>query len=167
MKERFKNILLILSVTINLGILGFLAYSWATSYFLSRGERVMPSEEIRPLKGFQAEEVVRARGILMESLREKRHEIQAKREELIKLLMQPFPDRQAINTKMREINQLQGNIQEATVKQMLFETQKMPPEQRSLYFNTIRNRMCRRGMMGMGMSGRGQWWGRGHMMGRW
>ena len=85
----------------------------------------------------------------MPSLMEKREKIQTKREELIGLLKAPLPDRQAVKAKLREVSQIQESIQEAALDQMLLETEKMTPDQKEAYFNTIRDRMCRRGMMGM------------------
>jgi Spy/CpxP family protein refolding chaperone len=164
MRERFKTILLIFSLSINFGILGFLAYSLATSYLQEKREKVVFPEEVTSLSRPQAEEIVRARRNLMPSLMEKREKIQTKREELIGLLKAPLPDRQAVKAKLREVSQIQESIQEAALDQMLLETEKMTPDQKETYFNTIRDRMCQRGMMGM--PGGGPRCGRRGMMGR-
>ena len=163
MKERIKTILFIFSVAVNLGILGFLAYSWSLPHFLRGENRWEQPEEIMPFTGEQASQVRKARERLMCGVRGKRLEIQTKRNELFDLLMRPAPDPRAVNSKVREINQLQGAIQEDAANEMLLETGQMTPEQKKSYFTSIRNRMCGQGMIPGGV---GQWCGKGRMMGR-
>ncbi|MCX5885713.1 MAG: periplasmic heavy metal sensor [Proteobacteria bacterium] len=155
MSERVKTIFLIFSLAINLGVLGIVAYSWVTSSLHTAKETAVFPEKIMTLSGFQKEEIEKKRESLMSTMIEKRRTIQAQREALLCLLMAPTPDYRAISTKMKEINQIQGGIQQAAVDQILFETQRMTPDQRKLYFTNIRTRMCRPGMMGSGFLGIG------------
>jgi hypothetical protein len=62
--------------------------------------------------------------------------------------MEQSPDKQKIREKIRAISAQQGNIQEATVEQILKETAAMTPQQRKAYLGTIRGMMCPQGMRG-------------------
>jgi hypothetical protein len=106
------------------------------------------------------------RGSLLEGIKPVRDELEAKREDLVDLLILEEPDRIVIDQKIGEINSLQSQIQHAVIDSLLREKEFLNPMQQKEYFDVISRRLCpnrffmgRGRGRGMGMgdgSGRGQ-----------
>ncbi|NOQ85823.1 MAG: hypothetical protein GQ554_02950, partial [Deltaproteobacteria bacterium] len=93
-----------------------------------------------------------------------RDELEAKREDLVDLLILEEPDRIVIDQKIGEINSLQSQIQHAVIDSLLREKEFLNPMQQKEYFDVISRRLCpNRFFMGRG---RGRGMGRGDGSGR-
>jgi len=145
MKDTWLKISFIFSLAVNCAVLGALGYPLARQYW-GRGMEQAQLPEM-PDEKFSAQ-VLQSRADFRDRLWQQRRDIQKQREELSLLLMEQPPDKKKIEEKVRAISAQQGNIQEATIEQILKETAAMTPQQRKAYLGTIRGMMCPKGMRG-------------------
>jgi hypothetical protein len=169
MKEKLIIFLLIFSLTINVAALVTMGYFWGRGE--GGGEAVFRRSGESPRLGsrlsldkVQQRKMRGMRGSLLEGIKPVRDELEAKREDLVDLLILEEPDRIVIDQKIGEINSLQSQIQHAVIDSLLREKEFLNPMQQKEYFDVISRRLCpNRFFMGRG---RGRGMGRGDGSGR-
>lgn len=186
MKEKLIIFILIFSLTINLAALITMGYFWGKNYTSKKD--ISPPDGSSPLiSGLsldprQRGKMRRLRQSFQEETSPMRTSLITKREELVTLLNSETLDRSAIEQKVKEINEVQYQIQEAVIDNLLEEKTYLNPRQQKRYGEFICSELCqgrcsmeqgsggcrcskgngkRRGRgMGMGMGrgeGRGRW----------
>jgi hypothetical protein len=171
MKEKLIIFLLIFSLTINVAALVTMGYFWGRGE--GGGEAVFHRSGESPRLGsrlsldkVQQRKMRGMRGSLLEVIKPVRDELEAKREDLVNLLILKEPDRIVIDQKIGEINSLQSQIQHAVIDNLLREKDFLNPMQQKEYFDVISRRLCpNRFFMGRGR-GRGMGMGDGSGRGR-
>jgi hypothetical protein len=163
MKEKLITFLLIFSLTVNIAALCTIGYFWGKNYrdtesIIRRGGP--PPEERLALNRGQQGRMQELRELFLKEIDPIRGELVTKREELLTLLSSEDPDRDAINQKLAQINQLQAKTEHAAVDYLIKEKTFLTPWQQKQYFDLINERCCCRppfhrgrgpgGGMGMG-----------------
>jgi Spy/CpxP family protein refolding chaperone len=163
MTRRTLAILLVISVGINVGIIGTLAYN----YFkfkkgVGRGPEGLSRwfEERFDLSPEQAKEVDDIISSDREEMDDLRSKIDAKMEELAALLDEDDPDRQAIEDVISDLSSLRYEIEKSVVENMLEIRGVLTPEQVEEFNEDMGRHLC----PPRGMGGR-KGWGRGGRMG--
>ena len=88
------------------------------------------------MKGFEAEhEKMQTR------LQETSKEIRTRQSELVDLLAQTPPVPQAVESKQKEIQNLQNNVQDGIISHLLQASADLPPEQRIRFFQLGKERI--------------------------
>lgn len=190
MKEKIIIFIMIFSLTINVAALLTMGYFWGRDYTI-RKERLEGGAPQTLTAGLSLDRRQRGkmRGLRRTFLQETtpiQDRLMIKRGELANHLNAKDPDRPAINQILREINELQLQIQLAVTENLLKEKASLDPGQQELYGRRICNELCqgscameqgadscrcatgREGKRGMGRGrGDGMGRGRGDGLGRW
>ncbi len=161
--------LLIISLAFNLGF----GATYGARTYSGRGSDPVVDEGHRPdrrprikmprelqLTDEQKEELADIQTDLLINVDEGRGGMRQAQRELIELLSQPEPDREAISQQLDRISEIQRRVQQHVVDRLLAEKQLMRPEQLEAFNKVIRSRL----MSGRGMGrsgGRGGTGGRG------
>ena len=159
MTRRTLAILLIISVGINVGIIGTFAYNYFKfKSSVGRGPEGLSRwfEERFDLSSEQAEEVddiISSDREVMDDLRSK---IDAKMEELATLLDEDDPDRKAIEDVISDLSSLRYEMEKRVVENMLEIRGVLTPEQAEKFNEDMGRHLCPH----KGMGGR-KGWGRG------
>jgi Spy/CpxP family protein refolding chaperone len=182
MKEKLIIVIMIFSLTINVAALVTMGYFWGRDY-TSRKESLEGGEPPALTAGLSLDKRQRGkmRGLRRAFLQETtpiQDTLMIKRGELANHLNAIDPDRTAINQILREINELQLQIQLAVTDNLLKEKASLDPLQQEQYGTRICNELCqgscameqgagdcrcatgREGKRGMGRgrgAGRGRW----------
>ena len=184
MKEKLIIFILIFSLTINVAALMTMGYFWGKNYTSKKG--ISTADGSSPLiSGLsldtrQRGKMRRLRQSFQEETRPIRNSLITKREELVTLLNSETLDRSAIERKLKEINEVQYQIQEAVIDNLLEEKTYLNPGQQKRYGEFICSELCQgrcsmepgsgdcRCSKGNGKGrGRGMGMGRGEGRGRW
>ena len=182
MKEKLIIFILIFSLTVNVAALITMGYLWGKDNVVKQGSSMVDGPSSL-LSGLALD--TRQRG-KMRSLRQSfqeetspmRNTLISKREELVTLLNGETLDRSAIEQKLKEINEIQYQIQEAVIDNLLEEKASLNPRQQKRYGEFICSELCQgRCAMDRGSGGcrcgtgkgqnRGRGMGRGEGRGRW
>jgi len=182
MKEKLIIVIMIFSLTINVAALVTMGYFWGRDY-TSRTDSFEEEKSSALTAGLSLDNRQRGRmrGLRRAFLQETtpiQDTLMVKRGELASQLNAQEPDRTAINQTLREINDLQLQIQLAVTENLLKEKAFLDPAQQKQYGTRICNELCqgscsmeqgaggcrcstgKEGKRGMGMgrgSGRGRW----------
>lgn len=142
MKKNLKTLAVLFSVVLNIAFLTFAAYSrwsFANAPAAPPGRGALLYEHL----DLTQEQLRR-----FEPLRDRFHaqmsrignEIRARQLELIDLLAAPSPDRQAISAHQEKIRGLQRTMQDTVVNHILEESKVLTPEQRTKFFQLLKQR---------------------------
>jgi Spy/CpxP family protein refolding chaperone len=142
MKENFKTILFVASITLNLAFVGtYLAYK------LPSPTKGPPAGPMRPLfldLDLAPEQLTRfqvERDRFRAQLQELGQEIRTKQIELIDLLSAAPSAQQVIEDKQAEIQRLQGAVQDRVITHFLEASTHLAPAQRARFFELVRQRI--------------------------
>ena len=177
MKEKLIIFILIFSLTINVAALITMGYFWGKD---NTGKQVTstvdgPSPFISGLSldARQRGKMRSLRQSFQEETSPMRNTLITKREELVTLLNSETLDRNAIEQKLQEVNEIQYQIQEAVIDNLLEEKASLNPRQQKRYGEFICSELCQgqcsmeKGSGSCGCdTGKGQKKGRGMGMGR-
>ena len=177
MKEKLIIFVLIFSLTVNVAALITMGYFWGKDSTGKKGISTTggPSPLINGLSldNRQRGKMRRLRQSFQEETSPMRNSLITKREELVTLLNSEELDRSAIEQKLKEINQVQFQIQEAVIDNLLEEKASLNPQQQKRYGEFICSELCQgRCSMEQGSggcrcdTGKGQKNGRGMGVGR-
>jgi Spy/CpxP family protein refolding chaperone len=183
MKEKLIIFSLIFSLTINVAALITMGYFWGKDYTskkeISTADGSSPLISGLSLDTRQRGKMQKLRQSFQEETSPMRNSLITKREELVTLLNAEKLDRSAIGQKLKEINEVQYQIQEAVVDNLLEEKTYLNPRQQKRYGEFICSELCQ-GRCSMEPSsgcrcgtergkgrGRGMGMGRGEGQGRW
>jgi Spy/CpxP family protein refolding chaperone len=182
MKEKIIIFIMIFSLTINVAALLTMGYFWGRDY-MSRKDSFEGGEPPPLTAGLSLDNRQRGkmRGLRKAFLQETtpiQDTLMIKRGELANHLNAKDPDRPAINQTLREINELQLQIQLAVTDNLLKEKAFLEPGQQKQYGTRICNELCQGScameqgagacQCGTGREGkRGMGRGRGAGRGRW
>ncbi len=159
MKRDWLLYLVVFSLALNVGTIGFL-------FYLRHQDRQAAERREEPPPGHMREvwgrlnltpEQRRLLGTLAPDhrrrMRELRLELQAKRQDLLRLLqMEPLPDWPPVQVKVREISTLQGRLEEEVTRHLLTLQQHLNPEQRRVMAAFMEQRLA--GVAGGGRRGK-------------
>jgi Spy/CpxP family protein refolding chaperone len=176
MKEKIITFILIFSLTINIAALITMGYFWGKDYTgkkdFSTADGSSPLVSGLSLDTRQRGKMQRLRQSFQEETSPMRNSLITKREELVTLLNSETLDRSAIEEKLKEINQVQFQIQAAVIDNLLEEKTYLNPRQQKRYGEFICSELCQgRCSMEQGSgcrcgTERGKGRGRGMGMGR-
>jgi uncharacterized membrane protein len=171
MSRKTMIIILIVSIGINLGLLGFMAYGAVKHARLFRDRGPLPRwfdtvEGVTPDQRDRIKSIVKDGIGPMETLR---NDLYQKRCELHLLIAQQDPDLAAIDAKITEISGIQAEVEKLIVHQIITIRGVLTPEQQELLLDYMGRCMTPppgppfEGGMGPGhrMERRGYGWGRG------
>ena len=184
MKDKLIIFILIFSLTINIAALITMCYFWGKDYTskkdISTADGSSPLMSGLSLDTRQRGKMRSLRKSFQEETSPMRNSLITKREELVTLLNAETLDRSAVEKKLKEINELQYQIQEAVIDNLLEEKTYLNPRQQKRYGEFICSELCQgRCSMEQGSGGcrcstgngkrRGQGMGmkRGEGRGRW
>ncbi len=146
MKEKLIIFILIFSLTINLAALITMGYFWGENYTskkgLSTADGSSPLISGLSLDTRQQGKMRRLRQSFQEETSPMRNSLITKREELVTLLNSETLDRSAIQQKLKEINEVQYQIQEAVIDNLLEEKTYLNPRQQKRYGEFICSELC-------------------------
>lgn len=167
MKEKLVLVILIFSLTVNAAALITMGYFWGRDYGSRKaaqqdGGTVPFSTELSLDRG-QRGRMHDLRKAFMNETAPVRNTLSIKRAELAHLLASEGTDRSSREQKLREINDLQFQMQTAVIDQLLKEKEFLTPEQQKRYADIISHKLCQDPLQGR--RGPGGYRGRG-MMGR-
>jgi len=143
MKKNIKMLAIIFSVVLNI--------VFSASYFYRQADRryfrAHQTGHHRPL--YEELDLTRTQRNRFASARDSFHafilaqgrKIKGKQLELIDLLDNPDPDRRAIDTRQKEIQALQQQMQDKVIAHLLEESGMLRPEQRQKFFALIKERI--------------------------
>ena len=133
MKEKIIIFILIFSLTINVAALITMGYFWGKDYTntkdFSTADGSSPFISGLSLDTKQRGKMRRLRQSFQEETSPMRGSLITKREELVTLLNSEMLDRSAIEQKLKEINQVQFQIQTAVIDNLLEEKTYLNPGQ--------------------------------------
>lgn len=166
MKEKLVMVVLIFSLTVNAAALITMGYFWGREYGGGQGDKKEEgsasfSRELSLDRG-QRGRMRDTRRAFIQETSPVRHALATKRAELASLLASDATDRISLEQKLREINDLQFQMQIAVINQLRREKEFLTPEQQQRYVDIITHRLCQ-DPMGAGRGPRGY---RGGGMGR-
>lgn len=172
MKEKLMMVALIFSLTVNAAVLLTMGYFWGRN---QSGRHSSENAVPRPMSAElsldreQRERMRALREAFMVETAPVRENLRVKRTELATLLSAEEPERFAAEQKLREINDLQLQMQIAVIDQLFKEKQFLSPEQRERYADFISRNLCRDFLTGRkgygGHRGRGMGRREGNAMG--
>jgi Spy/CpxP family protein refolding chaperone len=137
MSRKTLIIILIVSVGINLGLLGFMGYRAARETRLFHERRPLP-HWLGTMEGLTPEQMDRMHAIMtegkdpMETLRD---DLFQKRCELTVLITEQNPDLTAINAKITEISGIQARMELLIVQQIIAIRGVLTPQQQQMLFD--------------------------------
>ncbi len=137
MSRRTLIIILIVSVGINLGLLGFMGYDALRNTRLFHERRPLP-HWLGTIKGITPEQTDRMHAIMTEGrdpMDKLRNELFLKRCELTVLIAEQNPDLAAIDAKITEISGIQAQIEKLIVRQIIAIRGVLTPEQQQMLFD--------------------------------
>lgn len=139
MKKSLFALVLVLSLSLNLGFLGMIFWHhWQRG----RIERFHPFYHER--FGLSKEKVAKmeeTRRSLMRKMKPISQELDRERRELIHLLLEPEPNQEKIDQKLNNIQSLQGKLQSMLVESLLFAKENLTPEEQKRFFKFIMGKM--------------------------
>lgn len=151
MKRRLLIFGLILSVAINIGILGGVGYRWLK---ISGEERHHREGKHSPmsflgkelsLSQSQAREMESLWKSLEPKMEEIRRKLREKRVQLVNLLRASEPDLEKINIQLNKIESLQTQLQKLVIDHLLQQKKILSLEQQKKFFSIISKRLCPEG----------------------
>jgi Spy/CpxP family protein refolding chaperone len=169
MSRRTIITILIVSIGINLGLLGFMGYEVARKTHLFHEERALP-HWLGTIKGITPDQADRMRAIMAEGknpMDDLRNDLFLKRCELNALIAEQSPDLAAIDAKITEIAGIQAQMEKLIVQQIIAIRGVLAPEQQQILLDYMGRCMAPpppgplfddRERRGRGM---GREWGRG------
>ncbi len=166
MSRKTLIVLLILSIGINLGLLGFMAYD-AVREARWFSERPPLPHWLGSIEGLTPEQIEQMHTIMAqgkEPIGKLRDELSRKRYELGTLISQPNPDPAAIDAKIAEISGIQVQMERLIVQQIIAIRQVLTPEQQQKLSEYMSQHMMAPGGPGPGTGG---WRHGGAMRHRW
>jgi Spy/CpxP family protein refolding chaperone len=164
--------LVIFSLALNLGTIGTFAYL----HYQNQPDQALgtaPAVPTRPLWheiDLDRSQRRTIQGLFPEHRRkvqEIRLQLAEKRQEFFNLIQNDATPMSAIQAKVREINALQGSLEQEMVRFMLAFKKTLTPQQRAIFLNRLQSRLCGPEACRMGPGfGRHRGMGRGMGMGR-
>ncbi|MFQ6084221.1 MAG: Spy/CpxP family protein refolding chaperone [Candidatus Aminicenantia bacterium] len=151
MKRKLLILGLILSIAINIGVLGSVGYHWLKRSGEERHHREGKHSPMSilgkelSLSQSQAREMESLRQSLEPKMEEIKKELREKRVQLVNLLMESEPDLEKINIQLTEIESLQTELQKLVIDHLLQEKKILSPEQQKRLFSIISKRLCPEG----------------------
>lgn len=134
MSKKALTIVLVVSIGINLGLLGFMAYKAVDKARFFGGRRPL-THWLGTVEGITPEQQDRIKAIMSEGrapIETLMDDLFAKRCELTLLIAEPNPDLAAIDAKIAEIAGVQAQMERLIVGQLLAVRTELTPEQRQL-----------------------------------
>ncbi|MBN2223848.1 MAG: Spy/CpxP family protein refolding chaperone [Deltaproteobacteria bacterium] len=169
MSRRTLIIILIVSIGINLGLLGFMGFNVVRETRLFNERRPLP-HWLRTIEGLTPEQKDRIDTIVTEGrqpMEAHMNDLFQRRCELNLLITRPNPDLAAIDAKITEISGIQAQMEKFIVQQILAVRGVLTPEQQQILIDYMGRCMIPPGppFGGMGPGSRtergGHGWGRG------
>ena len=145
MKQRVGILAITFSVVLNIAFIGSYFYHGRRPLRLAgrQGEPDRPLYEELNLGRDQLDKFAPLRDEFHRFVDEQGRMIKAKQLELVALLANARPDRQAIDATQRDIQALQRQMQARVIDHLLEESRLLTPEQRRRFFALIRGRIER------------------------
>jgi Spy/CpxP family protein refolding chaperone len=143
MKKNLKTLAIIFSVVLNMVFIGSYFYHKVNPYPLT-GHQVTHDRCLLEELNLSREQLDRFDPICDRFhvfLRQQGHAIKGKQLELIDLLARENPEREAIDTKQKEIQTLQRQMQKEVIGHLLEEIGTLMPAQRERFFALIKGRI--------------------------
>jgi Spy/CpxP family protein refolding chaperone len=145
MKTKTLKLILLVSVVFNITIIaaaGFFYFrdSWCAVEKRGRGADLAQKLDLTKEQEASMKE---ADARFRKDAREMRAGLLKRREALLGLIREGSPDRASIESELREMNALQGQIEAAAVEHMLEEKALLTPEQREKYLKLLEKRFER------------------------
>ena len=154
MKNSTLKFLLLISLILNISILGAAGYQYYkkstywTSPFGTKIEKGRFLFEELSLRSEQVKAMKKKAIPFREEVDRKRHEIALKRKELINLLRADSPDIKAIDSTISQISRAQEEMQRKVTIHLLEEKALLDKEQQKKFFDLIENAMTEGRQMG-------------------
>jgi Spy/CpxP family protein refolding chaperone len=144
MKGNLKVLVLLFSIILNAVFIGsYAAHKLALVSGAKQADNLKNPLYLQlDLSAEQLERFTAERDKFHGNLRELGQEIRSKQVELIDLLAIDSPDHQTIESKQREIHALQTEVQDRVIVHFLQESALLNPEQRTLFFQLIKERIA-------------------------
>ena len=139
MKKSLFILVMVLSLSLNLGFLGMIA--WHHKPYLSK-DRFHPFyREKFGLSSENAKKMEDLRKSVIQKTRPIGQELAKERKELIRLLSAPEPNRAEIDRRLANIQVLQGKIHSMLIEHMLSAKENLSPQEQKGFFKFIMGRM--------------------------
>jgi hypothetical protein len=154
MKNSTLKFLLLISLILNISILGVAGYQYYkkstywTSPFGTKIEKGRFLFEELSLRSEQVKAMKEKAKPFREEVDRKRHEIALKRKELINLLRADSPDTKAIDSTISQISRVQEEMQRRVTIHILEEKALLDKEQQKKFLDLIENAMTEGRQMG-------------------
>lgn len=157
MKEKLITLILVFSLTVNAAALITIGYFWGRNY--TGGEAGPPPFGAGlSLDQGQRDRMRELRKSFMDETAPVRDDLMRKRAALAQLLSSEVPDRALLERNLREINELQMEMQIAVMDQLFKEKAFLSPEQQARYADFVSHRLCQDFLPGRkGHRGHGRW----------
>lgn len=133
MKKSLFILVMVLSLSLNLGLLGMIAWHHLLS------DRFC--QESLGLSKEKAAEMTELRRSVMNKMRPIGQELSRERRELIHLLFEPEPNRAEIDQRVKNIQVLQGKIHLMLIEHMLSAKENLTPAEQRKFFRFILKKM--------------------------
>jgi Spy/CpxP family protein refolding chaperone len=143
MRRDFLRLVFMLSIALNLGVLGMAAYR---QYGADDGRRPPSQPMSKPalslreelkLTDEQARTFTQLRGALHERVQVLRGTMRQRRRDFFEIVATPSPDRDAIDTLLREMNRTQFDMERAVADYLLAQIRQLTPEQRVAFVESM------------------------------
>jgi Spy/CpxP family protein refolding chaperone len=141
MKRTWLGIGLGLLIVVNVAALLTLGYGrWCTHHGGRTAELGGAHKELG-LTAVQEAQIAPLRSAFHAELARLRPALRAKREELVRLLAAPEPDRAQVNEVVKQINSLQAELQNAVLEHLLAEKKILTPAQQEKFISILRTKL--------------------------
>jgi Spy/CpxP family protein refolding chaperone len=142
MKRTWLGIGLALLTLVNVAALLKLGYGrWCAHHDAGTPLKVRGGHKELGLTPAQEAQIAPLREAMQAELARLRPALRAKREELVRLLATPEPDRAQVNEVASQINSLQAELQKAVLEHLLAEKKILTPAQQEKFLSIIRAKL--------------------------
>lgn len=139
MRKQILGTLFLLSLAMNVGVLGMAAYGrygGGTSRAMTPAAGASLREELR-LTDDQVRAFTERRGALHQQTQTLRERMHQRRQEFFEILGAPIPDPTAIDRVLKDMNRTQFDMQRAAADYLLEQKQLLTPEQAAAFVRVI------------------------------
>ena len=144
MKKKLLILGLVLLITINIAVLATIGYRWQCQKGGKPCEGYKPGEYLcqkLSLSNSQKEKMEILRKTFEEKTTQIRETLSVKRNELVKLLSQPEPDNNKIESLIKEIGSAQTELEKEVINHILKEKEILTREQQEKFLKLIGERL--------------------------
>jgi Spy/CpxP family protein refolding chaperone len=142
MTNQILRVVLVLSLAMNLGVLGTAAYQrygGRAAHVTTPGAGVSLREELK-LTDEQARTFTELHAALQARVQPMREQMHRRRQAFLEMLATPSPDAEAMDRRLAEMNQGQLEVQRAVADYLLAEMHLLTPEQRAAFVQSLARR---------------------------